>query len=144
METRNPGYREMVERVFRQAGFVRDLGVELADVGPGWCETTLAIGPRHLQQDGLVHAGVQATLGDHTAGAAAATLVAANEYVLTLEFKINLWRAARGTQLVCRGEVVKPGKSFSFVESSVFVVHADRREQVSSVLATIAVLERPK
>jgi uncharacterized protein (TIGR00369 family) len=142
MDTKNPAFRAMVEQVFAQAGFVRELGIELVEVGPGWCETRLDVEARHLQQDGVVHAGVHSTLADHTAGAAAATLVAADEYVLTVEFQVHLLRAAPQAPLRCRAEVLKPGARFSVVESSVYSVTAERRDLVSKLTATVAVLSR--
>ncbi len=117
MIARNPDYRQMTEQVFHAVPFVQSLGIELLDVGPGWCQTSMAITERHRQQNGYVHAGAQATLADHTAGAAAGTLVAAGETVLSVEFKINLLRPAECEELFCEGKVIKPGKRFSIVES---------------------------
>ncbi|MBK7973052.1 MAG: PaaI family thioesterase [Deltaproteobacteria bacterium] len=140
METKNPAFRELVEDVFARAGFVRELGIELVDVGVGWCETRLEVGPRHLQQNGVVHAGVHSTLADHTAGAAAASLVGPDEYVLTVEFQVHLLRAAPPAPLHCRADVLKPGARFSVVEASVYSDRGDRRELVSKLTATVAVL----
>jgi acyl-coenzyme A thioesterase PaaI-like protein len=50
-----------------------DLGASLVGLSEGVAESELEIAPRHGQQDGFVHAGVIATLADHTAGAAAGT-----------------------------------------------------------------------
>lgn len=69
----HPRYRELVEQGFAAASFVGDLGIRPLDCGPGWVEAGLDILPRHAQQNGFIHAGVQATLADHAAGAAAAT-----------------------------------------------------------------------
>ena len=66
-----------IERLFDTAPFIRDLGMELMTAAPGQCETRLALAERHLQQDGVVHAGVLATVADHTAGTAGASLTAA-------------------------------------------------------------------
>lgn len=88
----HPRYRELVEQGFAAASFVGDLGIRPLDCGPGWVEAGLDILPRHAQQNGFIHAGVQATLADHAAGAAAATLVEEGQTVLTLEFKLNLDR----------------------------------------------------
>ncbi len=57
-----------------------------------------------------VHAGVQATIADHTAGGAATTLIDKGQFVLTVEFKINLLRVTRGDSLLCRAQVLKPEK----------------------------------
>src|SRR5687768_9965739 len=101
---------EATRKIFEQGGFIGDLGIQLADLGSGWCETRLDLLPKHLQQDAYVHAGVLTTIGDHTAGAAAFTMVAQNEYVLSVEFKFNFLRAARGESLRCKAQVLKPGK----------------------------------
>ncbi|MGB1253899.1 MAG: PaaI family thioesterase, partial [Candidatus Promineifilaceae bacterium] len=90
MQIRNPDYQAFVREIFRSAPYIRSLGIELVDFGVGWVETVLVIRPNHHQQHGFVHAGVQATLADHSAGAAAATLNAPNVNVLTIEFKLNL------------------------------------------------------
>ncbi len=78
-----------VQGIFDKAAFIRHLGIELVDVGPGHCETRLQVVPEHLQQHGSVHAGVITTLADHTAGGAARTEVPEGHDVLTIEFKIN-------------------------------------------------------
>ena len=139
---KNPRYRDRVQQVIDRAAFVKDLGLELIDLGPGWCACGLVVEPRHLlQQTHVVHAGVLATLADHTAGAAGSTLLAADEYVLTAEFKINLLRAARGERLVCRAQVLKPGRILSVVESEVFSVTDEAPTLVAKASVTLAVLK---
>jgi uncharacterized protein (TIGR00369 family) len=134
---RNPHFRRSIEQGFAAAAFVNDVGIVLVDCGPGWCESSLHLLPRHLQQGGVVHAGVQATLADHTAGAAATTLVAANEYVVTVEFRIHLLRPAAGESLVCRAQVLKPGSTISVVEAEVFAITGSERVLASKLSATM-------
>jgi len=141
MEVQNPQYKEFVASIFQQAPFIADLGAELTDFGPGWCQSQLAITPRHLQHGGVIHAGVQATLADHTSGAAATTMLKPGQYVLTAEFKINLLWAAVGEKLVCRAQVLKAGRSLIFVEAEVFAVSAEKQTPVSKMSATMSVLE---
>ncbi len=132
--------REELERIFHAAPFVATLGIHPVKIGSGTCETELEVKPQHLQQNGLVHAGVQATLADHTAGAAAATLVGTGQTVLTAEFKINLLRAAKGRRLRCRSSVLKPGSTLMVVESEVFCDDDDSSKLVSKTTATMAVV----
>jgi len=139
MQPVNPSYADAVARIFDASTFTRDLGVELAGCGPGWCETTMAVSPRHLQQDGVVHAGVQATMADHTAGAAAGTLMPAGRIVLTIEFKVNLLRPASGDRLRCRADVLRPGKTVSVVESSVWARRDGEERLVAKATVTLAV-----
>jgi uncharacterized protein (TIGR00369 family) len=129
-----------VKRIYEQAPFIADLGIELESLAQGECKTVLAIQPRHLQQDGYVHAGVQATVADHTAGAAAATLIREGQMVLTAEFRISLLRAARGERLRCTARVLKPGRQLTVVESEVFCIAADVEQLVSKATVTLAIV----
>ncbi len=113
MRPRDPDYHHAVASIFDGPGFIAELGVRFVDCGPGWCTTRLDLSPRHLQHTGVVHAGVVSTIADHSAGAASMTLLEPGQVPVTVEFKIHLLRAARGSHLECRGEVLKPGTRFS-------------------------------
>lgn len=133
-----------VNRIFNRSPFIADLGLQLDSLGHGECTTVLLLQPRHLQQDGYVHAGVQATMADHTAGAAAATLLKGGQIVLTAEFKINLLRPAEGDRLTCRSKVLKQGRQLTVVESEIFSVKREIECLVSKATATIAVVHPRK
>jgi len=133
-----------IDRVFRGAPFIRQLGPRLVRVAAGECESLLDIEQAHLQQDGYVHAGVQATLADHTAGAAGATLIRSGQIVLTAEFKISLLRAARGERLCCRARVLKPGSRLIFAESEIYCEASAGSILVSKASVTLAVVPRPE
>lgn len=141
-KVRNPQFAEEVERVFYQAPFIRELDFQLVAFEPGRCESRVLLQEKHLQQDAYVHAGVQATLADHTAGAAAATLLEEEQIILTAEFKVNLLRAAKGDQLVCRAWVLKPGGQLIIAESEVFCLRGDNAELVSKATVTLAVVNK--
>jgi uncharacterized protein (TIGR00369 family) len=139
MQSKNPDYRKAIEQGFAGAAFVNDIGIRLVDCGPGWCDSRIDISARHLQQGGIVHAGVQSTIADHTAGAAATTLLAADEFVVTVEFKIHLLRPAAGEALVCHAAVLKPGAAVSVVEAEVFALAKGERSLVSKLTGTMSV-----
>ncbi len=141
VRSRNPDYERAVREIFARAAFIEDLGIELRAVGPGWCETLLPLAPRHLQQDRFVHAGVQATLADHTAGGAGMSLVAPGETVLSVEFKVNFLRRAAGDSLLCRATVIKPGRTLIVAESEVHARGPGRPSLVSKATVTLAVVE---
>lgn len=143
MEATNPNYKAAVREIFERAAFVNDVGIRLAECGPGWCESVLAVSPRHYQHHDFVHAGVQATIADHTAGAAATTLIRDTELVLSAEFKINLLNTARGETLKCRAEVLKAGRMLIVVESEVFARSGEKERLVAKATVTLAVVARP-
>jgi uncharacterized protein (TIGR00369 family) len=134
---------QAIEKGFKDAPFIAHLGIELKDLGDGWCEATLKLENWHLQQTGVAHAGVVATLADHCAGAAASTQLGEGEYVVSVEYKINLLRGARGERLHCRAEVLKRGQSLTVVESMVHAESGGKRDLVAKLNATMAVL-RPQ
>ena len=141
MKPRNPDYQAEISRVFKQAPFIEDIGLELIEVSPGRCSTLLILEKRHQQQDGFVHAGVLTTVADHTAGTAGASLIAAGHYVLSTDIKVGLMRAARGARLHCRARVLKSGRRLIFTESEVFC-EDERQEQalVVKAMVTLAVV----
>jgi uncharacterized protein (TIGR00369 family) len=124
---------------FAKAPFIVDLGIEPSAVQPGQVTTTLALAPRHLQHTGVVHAGVSATMADHSMGAAAQTLAPEGHWVLTAELKTSLLRAARGERLVCEARVLKAGRMLSFTEAEVYAESGGQRTLVMKASATMAV-----
>ncbi|NNG47532.1 MAG: PaaI family thioesterase [Deltaproteobacteria bacterium] len=140
MKPQTPDFLEKARAIFSQAAFVGDLGIRLKDLGPGWCESVLDIAPKHKQQDGYVHAGVQATIADHTAGGAAGTLAAEGDLVLSVEFKINFLRPALGERLRCRASVLRQGKTLIVAESEVFAERNEDKKLVSKATVTLALV----
>ena len=140
MEVLNTNYKASVQEIFEKAAFVNDVGIHLTGCGPGWCETELAITPRHYQHHDFIHAGVQATIADHTAGAAATTLIRNNELVLSAEFQLHLLSPARGEKLRCKATVLKAGRRLIVVESEVFSVEGENKRLVSKAAVTLAVV----
>ena len=130
-------------QVFTRAPFINDLGATLDFSAKGECHSSLIVQPRFLQQNGFVHAGVQATLADHTMGAAAYTTAQSGQAVLTVDFNMSLLRAAKGDKLICRARVSKPGKQFTFVDADVYCI-ADGKEVLTvKAHATMAVVTAP-
>jgi len=130
-----------VRDFFARAPFMVDLGVVPTAVSEGRCETEMVLQARHLQHTGQAHAGVVTALADHTAGAAAQTMVSGNGTAITAELKISLLRPAQGDKLVCIGVVIKPGRTLIFAESEVFAVTGEQRTLVAKLSATLAVVQ---
>ena len=136
----NPEYRVGVEQIFARARFIKKIGIEYVDCGPGWCTTRLPVNEDVTQHDGFVHAGAIATMADHTAGASAYTLAAAGHIVLTVEYKINLLRPGVGDALRCRAEVLRPGRTTTVSESSVYATAGGEEKLIAKALVTLALV----
>lgn len=129
--------------IFGRARFMTALGVELASVTPGVMQTTLVVRDDHQQQDGFVHAGVIATMADHTAGGAAVSVMPPGKVPLTIEYKINLLRPAVGPSLRCHARVLKPGRTVTVVDAEVYNVGDSGEKLVAKATVTLAVVDRP-
>jgi len=125
--------------IFASAPFMVDLGVVPVTVGEGSVSTELLVQRRHTQHTGVVHAGVMATMADHSMGAAAQTLAPHGHWILTAELKTSLLRPARCERLVCEAHVLKPGRQITFTEASVWAVSGEERTLVMKASATMAV-----
>ena len=125
--------------IFASAPFMVELGVVPITIGSGSVSTELVVQRRHTQHTGVVHAGVMASMADHSMGAAAQTLAPQGHWILTAELKTSLLRAARCERLVCEAQVLKPGRQISFTEASVWAVSGDERTLVMKASATMAV-----
>ena len=128
-----------VRSIFDNAKFVIDLGMRLTQIEDDYCETVLIPGERHRQQHGLIHAGVLATMADHTSGCAARGAVGLENDVISVEFKINFLRPAIADRLRCRGRVLRAGKMLVVCEAEVFAEKDSEEKLVSKAMVTLAV-----
>jgi uncharacterized protein (TIGR00369 family) len=130
---------ETLRRFFAASPFMVDLGVEPTAVGEGAVTTELKLVSRHMQHTGQAHAGVMASLADHSMGAAAQTVAPDGHWILTAELKTSLLRPGRGERLVCEARVLKAGRMLSFTEAEVYGVSGEQRTLVMKASATMAV-----
>ncbi|MBW1892992.1 MAG: PaaI family thioesterase [Deltaproteobacteria bacterium] len=118
-------------------GFPAFCGFEVQRIEKGLFESRLKLQREHKQQDGFVHAGVIATMADHTAGYSAYTLVTNDYRILTIEFKINYFRPAIGDEIICRARVINRGEKIIVSESEVFSIINGDEKLVSKAMVTL-------
>lgn len=107
-------------------------------VEPGIVEIVLSFRADLTQQNGYLHAGVVTTIADSACGYAAFSLMPSGSGVLSVEFKVNLLRPARGDTFVARAEVIKAGRTLSVVRADVFAVRANaERDLVATMQGTM-------
>jgi uncharacterized protein (TIGR00369 family) len=131
---------ESARTFFSAAPFIVDLGIVPTVMADGTCETGMVLQHRHQQHTGQAHAGVVTALADHTAGAAAQSLLTDGAIAITAELKISLLRPARGERLECNAVVIKAGRALVFVEAEVHAVTGAERALVAKLSATMAVV----
>jgi len=132
--------RERLDYLKKDAvqGFTRYLGLVPVSLTPGEFITRIRLQKKHFQQDGFAHAGLIATIADHTAGYASFSLVSEDCRILTIEYKINYFQPADGDHLECRGWVTKPGRNILFTEAEVYSLKGKTRKLVARAMHTMA------
>lgn len=122
-------------------GFPAYCGFTVDHISAGRFETGLAVRSEHRQQDGFIHAGVLATMADHTAGYAAYTLIPETARILSIEFKINFFKPAMGSHLHCRSKVISPGKRILVAESNLYTQPENEEKLVARATVTLMAVE---
>jgi uncharacterized protein (TIGR00369 family) len=134
---------EFLEKDYRR-GFVEFCGFQASKIAKGIFESILTIGENHKTQDNFIHAGLIATMSDHTAGYAAYTLVPDDIRILTIEFKINFLKPALGHALKCKSEIISQGKQIIVAQSTVFDVRDTHEKMVSKSTITLMAIDADK
>lgn len=131
---------DTVRAFFGMSPFMRDLGIEPVATSEGRVTSVMEIQERFHQHTGQVHAGVMATLADHSMGAAAQTCAPEGHWVLTAELKTAQLRPGKGERLLCEAVVIKAGRTLSFTEAEVYAETGGQRTLVMKASATMAVV----
>jgi uncharacterized protein (TIGR00369 family) len=130
----NPGFAETIAESFAQQAIMNLIGARLARVEPGIVEIELPFRADLTQQDGYLHAGIVTTVADSACGYAALSLMPRGSRVLSVEFKVNLLRPARGELFVARAEVIKAGRTLSVVRADVFATVANAEAELVATM----------
>ena len=139
----NPAFKEEIERGFAMQSAMQLIGAELHRIEPGIIEIKLPYRPDLCQQHGYVHAGIITTIADTACGFAAFSVMLPGSGVLSVEFKVNLLRPARGTHFIARGEVIKPGRTLTVARGDVLgFSESGEQELIATMLATMMCVRR--
>jgi len=140
---KNPLFATQVRNSFERQTAMSSIGAELLIVEPGKVEIALPYRSDLTQQHGYMHAGIITTIADTACGYAAYTLMPAGSEVLSVEFKVNLLRPAKGERFVAVANVLKPGRTLTVVRADVFgISESDERELIATMLATMICLPK--
>jgi uncharacterized protein (TIGR00369 family) len=130
----NPGFTETIAESFAQQAIMNLIGARLTRVEPGIVEIELPFRADLTQQDGYLHAGIVTTVADSACGYAALSLMPRGSRVLSVEFKVNLLRPARGELFVARAKVIKAGRTLSVVRADVFATVANAEAELVATM----------
>ncbi len=138
VEPLNPEFVKQIQHSFAKQSIMLSIGATLGTIEPGIVEINLPYRKDLAQQHGYLHAGVITTIADSAAGYAAFSLMPPGSEVLSVEFKVNLVRPARGTHFLARAEVIKAGGTLTVVRSDVFgIAESGQKELVATMQGTM-------
>jgi len=119
---------------------MRTLGAEISVLDHGQVEIRLGYRPTLTQQNGFIHAGVLTSILDSACGYAAMSVGPEKHDVLSVEFKVNLLRPAKGEEFLAIAGVLKPGRTLTVVRADVFANPKSERVLVATMLGTMMCL----
>jgi len=126
---------QIVKGSIKVGGFLKLVGAKLESIEKGCAVISCEKREEHLQQQGLVHAGVVTTIGDVACGYTALTMMPEGYEVLSVEFKVNMLRPPLAEKMVATGHVIKAGRKLIITESE--VVDAATGKMIAKMTATM-------
>ncbi|HZJ43029.1 MAG TPA: PaaI family thioesterase [Pyrinomonadaceae bacterium] len=141
MQPLNPAFADEVRSSFSAQSVMTLLSARLSKVEPGQIVIELPYRADLTQQHGYLHAGIVTTIADSACGYAAYTLMPPHSQVLSVEFKVNLLRPARGDLFRAQADVIKAGKTLTVVRADVTGISSHGESTlIATMLATIICL----
>ena len=134
---RNPEYEARTRGSFARQTFMARVGMTCDHVAPGEVDLSMPFDPELAQQHGFLHGGVVTSGMDSATGFAALSLMAADEGVLTVEFKTNFLSPARGERFLYTGRVLKPGSTLTVTEGRAWALTGADRKLIATMTATL-------
>ncbi|MBN2637907.1 MAG: PaaI family thioesterase [Bacteroidales bacterium] len=114
--------------------FSQLLGVKLVRFEPGKAEMAMEIDEKHKQQHGFVHGGVISYLADNCLTFAGGSVLGDS---LTVEYKINYLKPAKGEKLIARGSVISSGKTQAVSECKIYSLNGNEEKLIAAAQGTI-------
>lgn len=114
------------------------IGAELVAFEPGKVEMRLPIRKEHLQQHGVVHGGLVSYMADNALTFAGGSVLGD---VMTLEFKINYMRPAKGEALIARGRVTGSGRQTAVTHCDIYAMENGEEKLCATAQGTIYKVE---
>ena len=104
----------------KKSTFDKHLGVKTVTQKKGYCKIKLDLKSNLLNEGGIVHGGVLATLCDIALAGAVTNVMKKDEWCVTAQLNIEyLYPAFPGEPLFAYGNLVKKGNTLAFVEGGI-------------------------
>jgi len=102
--------------------FIETIDLSIDELTPGTSQCSLIVNPeKHHNPLHITHGGVFYALADTGMGAALALTLEEGESCVTIEIKINYFKAVREGTLRCQSEVIYRGKRIANIQSRIYL-----------------------
>lgn len=139
LQVQDSNCESRVRASFERQAAMKLMGAKLKSVKSGAVEIGLPFREDLTQQNGFIHAGVITSIADSACGYAALTLMPPGAEVLSVEFKVNLLRPAKGNEFIAAAQVLKAGKTLIVTRCDVFADLSGESKIVATMLGTMFV-----
>lgn len=136
----NPDFAARTRESHYAQHMMRTMGMELMRVAPGEIDVEMPYDLKFCESGGGLHGGAVSSGLDTACASAAATLIAAEDSVLTAELKVSLMRRAIGNRFRFEGRVVKPGRTLIFTEGKCWAIAGTDEKLAATISATMMVI----
>lgn len=138
---KSENYISLVREAFAKQGFMKHLGVELAEVKPGYCELHLPFKEELDQHHGYFHGGAIGTLADVSGGFSGYSLLPEGKAMLTVEYKLNIIAPGAGDYLKGVGRVIKAGRTLTVTQIDVYGVKDGVETHCATAVQTLMAVD---
>jgi uncharacterized protein (TIGR00369 family) len=133
----NPRFAQDVRDAVLSMPAAQHLGFEFGRVEPGEAEIIQPHRKELTQHNGFFQGGVLGMLADFAGGSAAGTLLPAGWVNMTIDYTVKILAPARGSTVIARGRVVKPGHTVTVAAADVYAVDGDTETLCATALVTM-------
>jgi uncharacterized protein (TIGR00369 family) len=133
----NLAYIEALKRIVAESPYPRHMAMVLDHIEIDRADVAIELAEFHLQPFGLVHGGVLATLIDTATFWAAFLRLPEDAGLVNVDLKLNYLEPVVDGRLMARGICMRPGRSISYSEATVFDEHEKRIAHGTSTLMTL-------
>lgn len=116
----NPSYVEALKTVVKKSPYPSHMAMVLEHIEIDKADVVFNLADCHLQPYGIVHGGVVATVLDTATFWAAFLRLPEEAGLVNVDLKLNYLEPVVDGRLIAKGSCIRPGRSISYSEASVF------------------------
>lgn len=134
----NPAYVDELKKTVKYSPYPSHMIMEIDGIEIDTASIILDLAKCHLQPFGIVHGGVLATLIDTATFWSAFLRLPEDSGLVNVDLKLNYLQPAVNGRLTAVGSCMRPGRSISYSEATVF---DENQEIVAHGTSTLMALE---